>query len=122
MTELINDLTQLSPPMALAVALWVVGNAISRSRIENWLIPFILPLLGALVYPLIADNSKMSYTVHSPMMVNALTGVAIGWTATALDQTIWQWISRTKSPDGKTSFLTKPDENTPPTPPPPAAP
>lgn len=122
MTELINDLTQLSPPMALAIALWVVGNAIKKSRIENWLIPFILPLLGALAFPFIADTAKVSYSVRSPMLFNALIGMAIGGAATAMDQAIWQWVSRTKNPDGKTAFLVKPDENTPPAPPPPPAP
>lgn len=120
MTELINDLVHMSPPVALAAALWVVGTIIKRSRIENWLIPFILPLLGALTYPFIADTSKVSYEVHSPMLVNALIGVTIGWMATAADQTIWQFISRTKNPDGKTSFLAKPDETTPVPPSPPA--
>lgn len=121
MTDLINNLTQLSPPVALATALWVVGNALKRSRVENWLIPFILPLLGALAYPFIADMSKVSYEVHSPMLFNALIGLAIGGTATAMDQAAWQWLSRTKNTEGQTTFLAKSDETTPLPPAPPAA-
>lgn len=129
--ELVDNITQLSPPAALAAALWVVGNAIKKSRFENWLIPFVLPLLGALAFPFIAETANVNYQVRSPMLFNGLIGMAIGGAATGLDQMFGQWLARTKNLDGKTSFVanyeetppaTKPDETSPAPPPSPPAP
>ncbi len=114
--DFLNHLTELSPPVALAVLLWFTGIALKRSPWQNWLIPFILPVLGAILYPAIAETAKVSYSVSSPVVWNAIIGAIIGYSATGFDQQIRQFVNRPKKFDGKTSFITKP--NAPPSPPP----
>lgn len=107
--DLLNNLTELSPPVALAVLLWFTGAALKRSPWQNWLIPFTLPVLGAILYPLIAESAKVSYDVRNPAVFNAIIGAVIGYSATGFDQQIRQWLSRSTKPDGKTSFISRPD-------------
>ena len=78
----INFLFQLAPPLVLMLALNVVGLAVKKSPIPSWLIVWILPAIGAALYPHIADwTGAPSYDVQHPAVLNALYGVAIGGAA-----------------------------------------
>lgn len=107
MNELIENLTQLSPPVALAVALYFVGAAIKKSPWSDWLIPFALPLLGAVLYPFIAETANVSYSVKNPTAFNAIIGVSIGGMSIALENMIYQWLNRGTTAAGGTPLLKK---------------
>lgn len=75
----INFLFQLAPPVVLLLALNVLGLAIKKSPVPDWLIVWILPAVGAALYPHIADwTGSTPYSVKHPIVLNALYGVAIG--------------------------------------------
>ena len=96
--HLIQELTQLSPPAALALALYFVGKALKKSPVADWLIPFLLPLCVALVFPFLAETANVSYTVKSPAMFNAVVGFCIGGASVAVDQAVRQFRGR-NTPD-----------------------
>lgn len=92
----INSLFQLAPPLVLLLALNVVGLGLKRSPVPDWLIVWILPGLGAALYPQVADwTGTASYHVKHVIVLNALYGVAIGglsvWGNQLLRQTMAGW-------------------------------
>lgn len=111
--ETMNELLQLSPPIALALLLNLVGIALKKSPIANWLIPPALILLGASVFPFISDYSKLSFECRNPMMLNAIYGGTIGGLAVGLHSTISGFLT-SKNSLGGTKFLEK--KNAPQTP------
>lgn len=92
----IDQITQLSPPVALAAALWVLGGVIKRSKIPDEFIPSILPIVGAILFPFIADTSELNFNVKSPAIFHAIIGFFIGGSPVVIDQAIKQ-LSKNKS-------------------------
>lgn len=92
----LSQITQLSPPMALAVALWFVGVGLKRSPMPDWLIPFVLPALGAIAFPLIADTSEVNFNVKSPAAFHAVIGFCIGGASVAMNEAGKQFLNRDK--------------------------
>ncbi len=89
-----ENLTELSPPLALAFALNVIGYLLKQSPIPNWLIPLILLTLGGAAYPFIAEAGKISYHVNNPMVFNVIIGLCIGGASTGLHQVFRQFMDR----------------------------
>ena len=79
-----NEITQISPPVLLAIALNGLGWCLKQSPIKNWLIPIILPAVGAAVYPFIYNLDGVS------IAMKALYGWGIGWTAVGANQFLRQ--------------------------------
>ena len=96
--DLVENLTQLSPPMALAVALWFFGYGLKRSPMPDWLIPFVLPVVGAALFPFVAETASVSYSVKSPALFNAIIGFCIGGAAVAMNEAAKQFLSRKDPP------------------------
>ena len=93
-------LFQIAPPAVLLLALNVVGLALKKSPVPDWLIVWVLPAIGAAVYPHIADwTGVMSYTVKHPIVLNALYGVAIGGGAVWGNQLFRQTLGALKGKD-----------------------
>lgn len=93
----INSLFQLAPPLVLLLALNVVGLGLKKSPVPDWLIVWILPGLGAALYPHIADwAGTASYTVKHPIVLNALYGVAVGGLAVWGNQLLRQTLGAMK--------------------------
>ena len=90
----LTDILQASPPLALAVALNVVGEALKRSPVPNWMLPLILPLLGALAYPFIAEAGKVNYEVARPDVLLGIYGFCIGAASVGLNQMFRQFLGR----------------------------
>lgn len=106
-----NELTELlqsSPPIALALALNAVGLALKRSPIACWLIPFILPILGAAAYPFIAEPGKVNFECRNPDLLLAIYGFVIGSGSVGINQMLRQFLDR-RNEDGDTKFLKKTD-------------
>jgi len=96
--DLVENLTQLSPPMALAVALWFFGYGLKRSPMPDWLIPFVLPCVGAALFPFIAETASVSYSVKSPALFNAIIGFCIGGAAVTMNEAVKQFANRKSEP------------------------
>ena len=94
----LDQITQLSPPVALAAALWFLGAFLKRSPVPDWLIPFLLPLVGAIAFPFIADTSEVNFNVRSPAMFHAILGFCIGGAAVAMNEAGKQFLNRKDNP------------------------
>lgn len=94
----LDQITQLSPPVALAAALWVLGSILKRSPVPDWLIPFFLPLAGAVAFPFIADVSEVNFNVKSPAAFQAVIGFCIGGAAVAMNEAGKQFLNRKDNP------------------------
>lgn len=103
----LDQITQLSPPVVLVLALWVLGVALKKSPWSDWLIPFALPVAGAILFPLIAETGSVSYSVKSPTVFNGIIGFFLGGASVCFDQQIWQFFNRGQTADGKTALLKK---------------
>lgn len=104
-----NELTELlqsSPPIALALALNAIGLALKKSPVACWLIPFILPALGAGIYPFIAEAGKVNFECRNPDMLLAIYGFVIGSGSVGINQMLRQFLDR-RNEDGETKFLKK---------------
>lgn len=91
MNEL-TEILQASPPIALAVALNLLGLALKKSPIADWLIPLLLPAIGAGVYPFIAEAGKINFECKNPMLLMGVYGFAIGAGSVGLNQMLRQLI------------------------------
>jgi Phage holin family Hol44, in holin superfamily V len=96
--DLIENVTQLSPPALLAVGLWFLGSGLKKSPMPDWLIPFVLPCVGAALFPFIADTTSVSYSVKSPTAFNAIVGFCIGGAAVAMNEAVKQFTNRKTEP------------------------
>lgn len=105
--DTIAKLTELSPPVLLALALYLFGRFLKRSPVADWMIPFILIAAGAAVNPLVAEVGKVSYNVQSPVAFNALIGACIGGLAVAGHQGAKQFMANFRSNDNSTTFTKK---------------
>lgn len=94
----LDQITQLSPPVALAAALWFLGAFLKRSPVPDWLIPFLLPLVGAIAFPFIADTSEVNFNVRSLAMFHAILGFCIGGASVAMNEAGKQFLNRKDKP------------------------
>lgn len=96
--DLIENVTQLSPPALLAVALYGLGFVLKKSPMPDWLIPFVLPCVGAIVFPFIADVSEVNFNVKSPAAFQAVIGFCIGGASVAMNEAGKQFLNRKDKP------------------------
>ena len=81
----INELLELSPPVALALVLIGIGVCLKRApKCPNWLIPICLCVIGATVFPFISDAAKVNFNVRNPQVFNVLIGALIGLASTGI--------------------------------------
>lgn len=95
--DLVNGIVNVSVPVALLAALNVVGYVLSKlpeNKIPNWTIPFILPLLGAILYPLVGSYTEVAKAAKVPWLVMSFYGIGIGGAAVGANQALRQWLGR----------------------------
>lgn len=120
MNDLIEQaerIIQLSPPALVTIALIGIGWVIRQSAIANQFIPLILLVLGAVIYPMVAEVGKVSYHVTYPLALNALIGACLGLGAVGANQLYRQLLDRksrqpkvdtvVKEEGGKTTVVTE---------------
>lgn len=91
----IENILKMSPPFLLALVLTGFGKVLKATpRIPDWSIPYILPIIGAVIYPWVADAAMLTAKVSHPTVLNALYGVGIGGWAVGLNQAFRQWPGR----------------------------
>lgn len=62
----------------LFLALIPFGILIKRSPLPNWLIPWVLVLVGTIVYPLLASPKNISPDIQHPYLVLGIFGFLLG--------------------------------------------
>jgi len=90
----INNITQLSPILALFIFLVFVGTYIKRSPIPDWYIPIIIFLSGMVIYPFIAEIGGLKYNVPNPLMLKAIFGGIVGGASIGAHQLVKQWTKK----------------------------
>lgn len=98
-----NELLEVAPPVVLAVALNILGLVLKKSPIANWLIPILLPVTGAVVYPFI--SMPIHYQVPSPTVLMCVYGFIIGSGSVGLNQLFRQFTGASKT--GNTDVIVK---------------
>jgi uncharacterized membrane protein YqaE (UPF0057 family) len=99
-----SDVATLSPTILLAVVLNGVGVFLKRSPLKDWLIPFVLIALGALIYPFIADVTELHSGTRNATAYRVVVGSAIGVISVGVHATLKQFIGR-KGDSGQTDFI-----------------
>jgi hypothetical protein len=98
------DFLSVSPPIALAAALNGLGLALKKSPVPNWLIPLLLPIIGAAVYPFLAEPGKVNFECNNPAMLHGIYGFIIGSASVGLNQMFRQFNGR-RNRNGDTEIL-----------------
>jgi hypothetical protein len=101
-----SDVATLSPPLLLAVVLNGVGIFLKRSPLKDWMIPFILITLGAVIYPFIADVTEIHKGTRNAVAYRVVVGSAIGVISVGVHSTLKQFIGR-KNGSSQTTFIRK---------------
>lgn len=108
MNEAINTLLQASPPLLLALAINLLLYALKRMPwYPNEYLPITAVVVGAAVYPWIADATNVVANVRSPLAYSVVLGAAIGGLSVAMHQQVRQFLGLGT---GNTQFTTKPEE------------
>jgi hypothetical protein len=89
------NINELAPPLVLSFVLNGFGYFLKQTPYsKDWAIPFILMILGAIIYPFVAELDKMQFNVKSITVFNALIGAGIGALAVGLNQAFKQFTKR----------------------------
>ena len=110
--DIVEQLVSVSPRIALVLVLCVVGYWLKRSPFPNWMIPWVLILLGAIAYPVMADWKDDDYTAQL-VMLNVLLGMLLGAASVGLHQTVRTLFPFLFPPKGQTEILNKKDAEEP---------
>lgn len=102
-----TEILDFSPPVGLGVGLLMLGFFLKRSPLADWLIPLLIMVTGAAIYPFIAEIGKVSATITNPNLYNAVIGAGIGGLVTGGHQAVKQFLKDRK---GDTTFTKKPEE------------
>lgn len=109
-TSFVNQLLELSPPVALWFALnFLLMFAKKCPCVPNWMIPWLSFIAGGIVYPMISDPNSVSFAVRYPVAAQSLTGLLIGGAAVGSHQLFKQTIKRFGFSTGDTEQFIKED-------------
>ena len=98
MNELISQIVEMSPAALFVLGFNGLGLALKKSPVPDWTIPYLLGLLGALLYPCIVDPAKVSYTMAYPVVYQAMTGAVLAGASVYLNQITKQFLNRNNPP------------------------
>ena len=115
MNELINQVLDLSPAASFVIVFWLFGKALKKSPIADWMIPFVLGIVGAVSAPFVLSSGEVSYKLEITWVPLAFKGLCLVGVSVYAENIIKQWLSRSKTEDGGTQFLVKSDTTKPPT-------
>lgn len=93
--DLIASLTNAAPSVILVLALNGLGLALKNMPfVPGWLIPIILPVVGAGVYPFVGEYSPLVLKAQVPGLLMGLYGFGLGWVAVGANQFWRQFVGR----------------------------
>lgn len=94
----ITALFGLTPPVLLMLVLNLFGLALKRvPAVPDWLIPLLLPVMGAIIHPFVGDYSDLVKAARFPWVYMALYGFGIGWAAVGANQALRQFLGRNET-------------------------
>jgi len=103
--EVIEQIFELSAPALMVVLLVLLGWTIKGSPVPNWLIPWILVLVGTFVFPQICDRQAIVYNAYNPTVYTHVIGAILGFAAGGFYEWILKRIlDRFKPPNPNTSI------------------
>lgn len=95
MTMDIQSLLDASPAVVLVFVLNFIGYAVKKiPALPDWIIPFLLPAIGAVSYVFVGELSAKIAAAKYPTAILALYGAGIGCAAVGLNQALRQWTGR----------------------------
>lgn len=95
LTKQVNGILSASPAVVLSGILVCMGYWLKKVPwLKDWIIPFILPLLGAIFYPFIAEATPKLMTAKFPFMQNVVYGAGMGAAAVWMNQIYRQFVGR----------------------------
>ena len=114
LSKQVAGLLSASPAVMLVLVLNFVGFAVKRiPKIPNWLIPILLPVVGAILFPFVGERTAAIQAAHFPGAQLALYGAGLGCAAVGLHQAMRQWLGREASVltggSGDTETISKTD-------------
>ena len=81
-TSLVNQLLDVSPPVAMALSLsCLYAFAVSYTRINKLLLDLLVIVGASALFPQLADPGKVGFAVHNPVLAEIVTGSLIGCAA-----------------------------------------
>lgn len=97
----ISDLILTTSPSVVFTAIMVfMGYGLKKAPIvKDWWIPFILPLVGAIFFPFVAEWSPRVAAAKHPYMQLALYGAALGAIGVWGNQAYRQFLGRNEPTD-----------------------
>lgn len=99
----IRDPNSLSAPVTIILVCNILGVALKKSPLANWMIPFILLGVGTISYFFIGDPNAVYPAVSKGKMV--VWGFLYAGGAVYGHQLLNNWIDRPKKKDGDTTFI-----------------
>lgn len=107
--EIIDQLLAVSPRIALVLVLCVIGFLMKRSPLPNWLIPWILLILGGAGYTVMADVKDEDYTAKL-IFYNVVLGMLLGAASVGLHSTVRTIFPFLFPEKGETEMIKKNEE------------
>jgi hypothetical protein len=98
MNDILTGIVNVAPPLALFAVLYAAGMILKAvPHIPNWIIPCVLPVLGAVIYPYVGEYSEVVKAARVPWAMMALYGFGIGWATTGANQALSQFKGRNET-------------------------
>lgn len=101
--ESIRDPNSLSAPLVVILVCNILGIALKKSPLANWMIPFILLGAGTISYFFIGDPTAVYPAVSRGKML--VWGFLYAGGAVFGHQLLNEWINRPKHKGGDTTFI-----------------
>lgn len=87
--DLVNQIVTMSPELLVIVAILIVGFVLKLVKsFPNEYIPAVGSLMGASLYPFVADVAKVDYQVRLPWLRQILIGLALWLVAWVLHEKV----------------------------------
>lgn len=106
--ESIRDPNSLSAPITIMLVCNILGLALKKSPVANWMIPFILLAVGTISYFFIGDPNAVYPAVSRGKMI--VWGFLYAGAAVFGHQLLNEWMERPRKTSGETEFITKPSD------------
>ena len=97
--EQLTEILKMSPPVVFVVVLNGLGMILSSAKwFKSDYIPVTMLVLGAGVWPFLAETGNVAFTARHPMLLNAVYGAALGLGAVGAHQLVSRLMGGDKTP------------------------
>ena len=87
--EQLTEILKMSPPVVFVVVLNGIGLILSNAKwFKSDYIPLTMLVLGAGVWPFLAETGNVAFTARHPMLLNGVYGAALGLGAVGAHQLV----------------------------------